>query len=334
MLMQCRSPTHRVTWMSGCPASPTETRNPTWGLCNVRDYNFFNSFGGFTWYDVSQQHILTNTVFRNCREDWNRCVYGTGGNCSKVSVFNSLTHSDQFVPEVMQTTSNVTYQNVSNLWAFSTQMTDVTGITVAGRLQNWYDFDGSASNTGVRTMLGSSWANSWWKYNDNNCRIWRQMWICKMDTQDSSASILLKHNATLESQIGGEICINGAGTRDYKPCPTIGRVSHFGYTPESIGLSLGVNAKITGPLIAKSGGWFVRYTAGTPKVLNITHMQVRPQDVLLLAIPYPSGTTFSIYYQGIFIILPLLPFIKLICFVKLQHGAGQHGPYADMITDQ
>lgn len=146
MVMECRTSTHRTTWFNGCPTAPAETKYPPWGACNTRDFYFFQTFGGFQWYDVSQQHILTNSIFRNCRADWNRCIYGSGGNCSNMAVFTSLTHSDQFVPELMQVTSGIVYQNVSDLWRFSTKLTDATGVTVSGRLQSWYDADGMKYN--------------------------------------------------------------------------------------------------------------------------------------------------------------------------------------------
>ena len=64
---------------------------------------------------------------------------------SSVAVFTSLTHSDQFVPELMQITRGILYQNVTDLWRYTTKTTDVMGITVSGRNQGWLDVDGSAS---------------------------------------------------------------------------------------------------------------------------------------------------------------------------------------------
>lgn len=291
MLMECRS-SHRTTWFNGCPSA---TREKVTGKCNIRDYTFFQTFGGFQWYDVNQQHILTNSIFRNCRADWNRCVWGPGGNCSNVAVFTSLTHSDQFVPELMQVTSGIVYQNVSDLWRFSTKTTSSAGITVSGRLQSWYDADGSAGQTGGRSMIGSTWSNDWWKYN-SGCEKYIGAWKCRMDPSDSAASVIIKHNSTAEAAIGKEVCMNGGGK---KPCPVIGTLSHFGSTNESAGLQFAINAKVSGPLIASSGGWFLRFNAGTPKVLRFTSVQVMEiEDVFLVAIPYPVGTNFTIYHKA------------------------------------
>lgn len=294
LLMECRSANHRVTWFNGCPTAPAESKNPAWGGCNIRDFTFFQSFGGFQWYDVGQQHILTNSIFRNCRADWNRCIYGTGGKCNDVAVFTSLTHSDQYVPEIMQVTAGISYQNVSDLWRYSTKLTDSTGVTVSGRLQSWYDYDGTAAQVGARAMIGSTWANDWWKYN-SNCVVYKEAWKCVLAKNDSAASVILRHNQTQESGIGSSICMNGGGS---KPCPVVGRVSKFGATNESAGLYIGANAKLTGPLVAASGGWFIRFNSGTPKVLTLTSVQVRMEDVLLIALPYPAGTTFTIYHKA------------------------------------
>jgi len=293
MLMECRTTTNKFTYFNGCPDAPTEG-TPRWTNCNVRDYTFYQTFGGFQWYDVGQQHILTDSTFRNCRADWERCTWGSSKNCINTAVFTSLTHSDQFVPELMQVSNGIKYENVGDRWRYSTSKTDSTGITVSGRLQSWYDPDGSAAETGARTMIGSAWANDWWKYN-SNCVYYLEAYKCKLAAGDSSASVIVKTGYSDESQIGTNNCMNGGGS---KKCPVIGQVSHFGATNESAGLSIGVNGKLTGPIIAAAGGWFIRYSNGTPKKLTLISVQVAMSDIFLVAIPYPSGTTFNIYFNG------------------------------------
>lgn len=130
MLMECRTRNHRITWFHGCPSAPPEIPDPNWARCNLRDSSYFEYFNGFQWYDVNQQHILTNSTFRNCRSDWERCVYTDNtGICRNTAAFTSLTHSDSMVPDLMQGTSGIKYENVSDLWRFSTKKTDSTGIT-------------------------------------------------------------------------------------------------------------------------------------------------------------------------------------------------------------
>jgi hypothetical protein len=293
MLMECRSRNHRPTWFAGCPTT-TDGVAPNWGVCNYRDFSFFWGFGGFQWYDVGQQHILTNTTFRNCQNTWSGCVYGSSaGLCDDVAVFTSLTHSDQYVPEIMQVTNGITYQNVSALWRYSTKTSAPEGLTVSGRLQGWYDPDGSASRVNSRAMIGSTRANEWWKYN-TGCTIENEAYKCALAAKDTKGSIILHHNPTQEANIGGSICINGGGGVS---CPVVAKATHFGRT-EAVGLDVGANAKITGPIIAQAGGWFIRFLSGTPKVLEITSVQVDSTEVLLLAFPYPSGTTFSIYHKA------------------------------------
>lgn len=196
----------------------------------------------------------------------------------------------------MQLSSGITYENVSDIWTFSSKRTYSPGITVSGRLQNWYDVDGSASLLGVRSMIGSMWSEEWWKYN-SGCEAYLDQWRCRLAAEDSAASVLVKHNAALEAGIGSSVCINGGGS---KPCPVVGTVSHWGVNDASKGLKIGINAKLSGPLIASSGGWFIRFDAGTPKNLKFTNIQVMDyvKDIFIVAIPYPAGTSFTIYHKG------------------------------------
>ena len=145
-------------------------------------------------------------------------------------------------------------------------------------------------------MIGSGRANRWWKYN-SDCTLYDEAYKCKLAAGDSAASILVHHNPTLEAHIGNDMCQNP--NRGTQPCPVVGQASHFGSKNESDGYNIAVNAKITGPIIASSGGWFLRFSAGTPNPVSITNVQFQvPDDKLLVALPYPSGTTFNISYRG------------------------------------
>eukprot|EP00475_Leptophrys_vorax_P012438 TRINITY_DN1888_c0_g1_i1.p1 TRINITY_DN1888_c0_g1~~TRINITY_DN1888_c0_g1_i1.p1 ORF type:complete len:1154 (-),score=257.11 TRINITY_DN1888_c0_g1_i1:36-3497(-) len=285
MLINCRSDQYaNITRFNGCP-----TVNGDWWKCSNRDYTYFTSFGGFQWYDVGQTHIVTNSVFRNCN-NMQKCLSYP---CGDSAPWTLLTHSDQFVPDQMQVTKNVTYQNVNStyLWKFTTKTTDSTKITVSGKLQNWRDLDGSVDGSRRgRTQMGSIWSGNWWKMN-SNCTVQSQMWVCPMKDLDFAASIYLNWNATWQSQIGNTVCMNGGGAY---PCPNIANVTRFGGTEGTDSLLVGVNAKITGPVTYESGGWFIRFPNGTPSTLVIDQVQVYPQDVLLIALPYPAGTVFNI----------------------------------------
>lgn len=77
------------------------------------------------------------------------------------TVFGFLTHSDQFNPEIMQATKNITMKNVGRRFRFS--RTDIE--TVSGRTQNWLDADGTVSGWNEPTLIGSGLpsAASWWR---------------------------------------------------------------------------------------------------------------------------------------------------------------------------
>jgi hypothetical protein len=132
---------------------------------------------GFVWYDTGQEHIITESTFRNCgyRGNFNQydssptrgCDDSDRNGCHDQSkTFGFLTHSDQFTPELMQGTRAITFQNCGRRFSlFNWNNAD----TVSGRAQNWLDVDGSASGRGVPTFMvsGSSSAAKWWIVDDN-----------------------------------------------------------------------------------------------------------------------------------------------------------------------
>lgn len=130
----------------------------------------------------------------------------------------------------------------------------------------------------------------------SSCKLVAERWVCPMDDKDSSAALKFRYNAALEAQIVSTICVNGNGDGT-KNCTVVGKATLFGRN-ESLGVDLAAMGQLTGPIVYKAGGWFIRYTAGTPNVLNLTEIQVDPKDSLVLAFPYPAGTKFNIFFQA------------------------------------
>ena len=266
---------------------------PCSGICKWRESRYFHQmFAGFQWYDVGQTHIVTNSTFRNC--DGTRQCRGCFSNSFRASAaFTLLTHSDQFVPEFMQATRNILYQNVTPglRWNFRTRPSQ---LSVSGRLSNWLDVDGSVCGRNGRTLMGSTWANNWWKL-DGNCSrsVGKEdMWLCDAGGIREAGSIVLRHNETLTKQVGTTICGNGNGL----PCPAIGFATHVGRGGSNGSLVLTGNGRITGP--TGGIGWYVKLDAGAPTHATIREVQVSPHSPLLLVLPYPSNTVFRVFAKA------------------------------------
>jgi hypothetical protein len=127
---------------------------------------------GFFWYDTGQDHVISNSKLRNCgyRSDEfadysaspdRGCGDSAENGChSESTTFGFLAHSDQFVPEVMQGTTNITIDNCGRRF----QLKNGVPSTVSGRLQNWIDADGSVTGFGEPSIIGSgdAAAGKWW----------------------------------------------------------------------------------------------------------------------------------------------------------------------------
>ncbi|KAJ3078736.1 Fibrocystin-L, partial [Rhizoclosmatium hyalinum] len=281
MLSICRTNNTLMPYISGCP-------NSSWWKCAARDTSYWTNFLGFSWYDVGQNHIISNSTFRSCTDKWAPAIYNTN-----MAVWQFLTHSDQYVPGIMQTTRNIIYQNCNPDKLFRFSMTQRS--TVSGRLQSWLDFDGSASLSSGRTLMGSAWANDWWNvYGSPACRLStnnQSLWLCTND-QIYEASIFLNADPTQTASIGTSQCSNGDLSI---ACPTIGYAAHLGGKNITNGLAITTNTRITGPVIANGAGWFVQYNKGAPVNLTVSAAQFPTEkNYITLVLPYPVGTTFNV----------------------------------------
>jgi hypothetical protein len=134
---------------------------------------------GFNWYDTGQSHIVTNTTFRNCgirSNEYSQYDQNPDRGCgneadigcnSESSVWGFITHSDSKVPEVMQATRNITFENCGRRFRFRDFRKNRPS-SVSGREQNWYDADGTITGLGERSVAASGLADAgmWWKVDD------------------------------------------------------------------------------------------------------------------------------------------------------------------------
>ncbi|ORY52977.1 hypothetical protein BCR33DRAFT_761302 [Rhizoclosmatium globosum] len=199
---------------------------------------------------------------------------------TNMAVWQFLTHSDQYVPGIMQTTRNIIYQNCNPDKLFRFSMTQRS--TVSGRLQSWLDFDGSASLSSGRTLMGSAWANDGGMF----------MSLALHKRSNIRSFIFLTADPTQTASIGTSQCSNGDLSI---ACPTIGYAAHLGGKNITNGLAITTNTRITGPVIANGAGWFVQYNKGAPVNLTVSAAQFPTEkNYITLVLPYPVGTTFNV----------------------------------------
>lgn len=265
---------------------------------------------GFYWYDTGQSHIITNSIFQNCgyrSDDFNQydntasrgCgtkVDSTKGCHEGSTTFGFLTHSDQFVPEVMQATKNLSFRSCGRRFKFTRGWDD----TVSGRCQNWLDYDGTASGLNEPVLIGSGLPSSadWWGVDDDV--IFDTQGPVSFIKQNNGPGRGLAHvyfswDKSLHDKTGGEFCINGGGG---KPCPTHGHVRHLGpkFSPSKSGVSQGLPITVNPDTVGPVGGfgWVLKLKDGAPRELTISQIEIDPEHVLLLSIAYPVGTVFNI----------------------------------------
>jgi len=202
-------------------------------------------------------------------------------------------------------TKNITYSDSDMNHVMTPSDIPFPHITVSGRDANWLDVDGTVNGLfeGTQVNIGSNWTGpDWWRYNDR-CVNTQNNWVCPMGPGDDKVSVCIHWvSPAMEAEIGTYYCSNGevslsATTSGYLSCPVGVVATHFNRN-EANAYQVALSPRVTGPVIAECGGWFVRYLGGTPNHITFTDMQIDHDTILHLAIPYPAGTTFQIYAQA------------------------------------
>jgi hypothetical protein len=263
---------------------------------------------GFFWYDTNQEHIITRATFRNCgvrSDNYNQYDTSETRGCDPSSsitgchsgstVFGFLTHSDQFTPEIMQATRDITFADVGRRFKF----TWLEPTTVSGRGQNWLDVDGTVSGLNEPTIIGSGLveAGLWWKvepdviHDEQGPLEFIKQWN---GPHRGLGHIRMEWDNDLHSTVGQSACNNNY---PLVSCPPLGHVRHAGPMFDSSadpsgGLPVTANPDIVG--LAGGFGWHLTLDAGVPHTLKITGVEVHPETPLVLTIAYPLGTSFTI----------------------------------------
>jgi hypothetical protein len=294
----------------GCENDATKNNNALKGMTGT----------GFGWYDTGMQHILSDITFRRCgvyeasRAPAPGCGNGNKGCHGLSSVFKFNSGSDRFAPQILQTTSRIRYEGCGRHFHFMWPgRNNGMRSSLAERLINWYDADGTASDRAVPTLMGAVTAddNGWWNLalGDRTMSIAAAPWgrgeciyqsegpMVQCDAQPADrpagmravASFFMQWKPNQRADSGSK-----AGKCDRNmPCRPEGSIRHWGYAGA---FPVTRNSQITGP--SGGFGWHISFDAGAPKMLQFTEIQNFKASPLLLSIAYPPGVGFTITARG------------------------------------
>lgn len=223
---------------------------------------------GFQFYDTGTQTILDNVVFRNYRH-----LVPNGGSSGKEfdqCALMSMTHSDEFTPQRMNSVAGIHYANTDD--AMRLCITDRG--TLASRNFNVIDFDGSLSSSISTTMatprlVASAYAPSWsFRPECVASAPWGAV-VCPLDAPRGVASIGISPNRgarvtmyTLDNRVIGDNWYSTTSEFDV--------------------------AQIAGP----SGlGWHHAFANGVPGAFTIDVWQVPDDSFVLFSFTLPANST-------------------------------------------
>ncbi len=113
--------------------------------------------------------------------------------------------------------------------------------------------------------------------------------------QRGLGSFRMIYDPSINSQVGQTVCGNEGIPA--LPCPAVGYLRHLGWKfSPSRGNYPGVPVTPTPDMVGPVGGfgWLLNLFRGPPKIIQFEYIEVDPSTPLMLSIPYPKGTTFSI----------------------------------------
>lgn len=124
------------------------------------------------------------------------------------------------------------------------------------------------------------------------------MWFIKKNDgpKRALASLSIRWDDALHSQISKK---TGYCFRDASNCPAQAYLRHLGkrFTPNqgdrrTLGLPVTASADITG--LSGGYGWLLEFNNGSPREIKFSEFEIDPDSELMISIPYPRGTTFTI----------------------------------------
>ena len=277
---------------------------------------------------------MTNATFRNCgyrssldnpydqydSSPTRGCYKDPYVGCSSgSSVFGSLAHSDEFNPELMQATKGIAFDNCGRrfkLVDFRESGKDDPSIvpsSISGRIQNWFDIDGSLIGTNEPTIAASGEpdAASWWTIEDSVIQDTQGPMVFILQNNGPARGLghinlewdhrpndpITNEAVSIHKRIGQPYgdCSNGNSFNStaYTPCATRGYIKHIGpYFDGDRGLPVAAKAEVAGMI--GGFGWIFALDDGAPVELKINSIEVLDETPLLLSIQYPIGTIITV----------------------------------------
>ena len=299
---------------------------------------YYSEHFGFTFYDTWVQTVLSNITIRNTDDVNAVWVRQTPVDRyeQRVCALRLTDHSDQFLPQGINAIKDIQFINVSDearlcINHCGEECRDTAKPTMASKMQNIWDYDGSISGSGYPTIVGSN--IDWWNADDscfksNTSFLWNCPWLMEdwgIDPRPSMVPELaaLVHNHTVgyimlrvEGLDGG--CAGshpGNGCAGQNANYTVGRLSHWGEHSSTRYIDMSPWPGVSG---MTNMGWHYRATAasygisGAPSLFTLgEYYQLSRGSFIVLSIAYPPGTVFTVGMQYYGHTLPLVPMSNL-----------------------
>ena len=223
---------------------------------------------GFQLYDTGTQTILDDITFANWK-------YRPELGWYRPAALHSMTHSDQFKPEGMVKMGQINYFNTDTNAILRVDRRE----TGASRFFNFVAIGGSATQQSQSQIVGS-WP-PYWDLTGSQC-IYNSVWEAHSCSKRANEDI-----ARLDVRIPGYTVPRDSAQT---PGAIAGYLSQFGNSNKR--MTVTVNEGITG--VTGDTGWYLRFDQGAPTTAEVWISQLPVQKSVILAMPYPSGTTFYI----------------------------------------
>jgi hypothetical protein len=239
----------------------------------------------FQFYDTAVKSILTRVTFRNIT--------------APAVAMSFMDHSDHYLAQGLDATRGIRFENVSLSTRFTMPRCGSNGVcnTMSSRIQGMWDYDGTASETGRPSIIGTQ--KQWWEVGPDCVKdVNYKLYKCDLTNNRDIVFVSLRIPGLIDNAGCLLHTALNVSCNDQNAGYTTGTVTPFG-KDSNFSLALSPWPGVAG---ISGNGWHFRpkltvapFITGAPSRFAVgATLQIPKSRFVVISMAYPAGTVFNV----------------------------------------